>query len=78
MIKFCDLKRAEFRVIMGAEESVRLAPTDDDKPKSAEIMPFQASSDTTLLLNRTEKRKPRLSPNNFLAKALKTGCLTFS
>ncbi|MBQ7106483.1 MAG: hypothetical protein IJN93_03080, partial [Clostridia bacterium] len=39
-LKFCDLKRAEFRVIFGAEESVRLTPTGDDKPKSAERMPF--------------------------------------
>jgi hypothetical protein len=27
-------------VIFGAEESVRLMPTGDDKPKSAERMPF--------------------------------------
>jgi len=27
-------------VIFGAEESVRLTPTGDDKPKSAERMPF--------------------------------------
>jgi len=39
-LKFFDLKRVEFCVIFGAEESVRLTPTDDDKPKSAEIMPF--------------------------------------
>ena len=38
--KFFDLKGEEFRVIFGEEESVRLTPTNDDKPKSAEIIPF--------------------------------------
>ena len=39
-LKFCDLKRAAFRVIFGAKETARLAPAGDDKPKSAEIKPF--------------------------------------
>ena len=37
-------------MIFGAEESVRLTPTDDDKPKSTEIMPFRAVSDYSCLL----------------------------
>ena len=54
-IKFCDLKFAEFRVIFGAKEFVRLTPTDDDKPKSAEIMPFQAGLDYSCLLKSVDR-----------------------
>ena len=50
-LKFFDPKRVEFRGIFCAEESVRLTPTDDDKPKSTEIMPFRAGSDYLCLLN---------------------------
>ena len=48
--KFFDLKGVEFRVIFGAKEFVRLTPTNDDKPKSAEIMPLKAGSDYSCLL----------------------------
>ena len=53
-IKFCDLKQAEFCVIFGAKEFVRLSPTNDDKPKSTEIMPFKAGSDYSCLLKLTQ------------------------
>ena len=39
-LKFFDLKWQEFRVIFDAKEFIRLTPMEDDKPKSAEIMPF--------------------------------------
>ena len=40
-------------MIFGAKEFVRLAPTNDDKPKSAEIIPFEAGSDYLCLLRVT-------------------------
>ena len=38
----------EFREDFGAEDAARLTPCKDDKPKYAEIMPFQAGSDYSL------------------------------
>ena len=32
----------------GAEDEARLSPCEDDKPKDAEITPFQAGSDYLL------------------------------
>ena len=40
-------------MIFGAEEAARLTPAGDDKPKSAEIKPFQAGSDFSALLRLT-------------------------
>ena len=54
-LKFFDPKRVEFREVFGAEESVRLTPTDDDKPKITEIMPFRAGSDYSCLLMPQKK-----------------------
>ena len=38
----------DFRVDFYAEDAVRLTPCKDDKPKDAEIMPFQAGSGYSL------------------------------
>ena len=51
--KFCDLKRIEFCADFGAEDAARLAPCKEDKPKYAEIMPFQAGSDYSLSASHT-------------------------
>ena len=37
-------------MIFGAEEFVRLTPTNDNKPKITEIVPFKAVSDYSCLL----------------------------
>ena len=42
-------------MIFGAKEFVRLTPTNDDKPKSAKIMPFGAGSDYSRLLKEVCK-----------------------
>ena len=43
----------KFRENFGAEDDARLTPCEDDKPKVAEISPFQAGSDYLLSVSVT-------------------------
>ena len=46
----------EFRVAFGAEDEARLTPCEDDKPKDAEIAPFQAGSGYSLSAEEHNKK----------------------
>ena len=63
-------------MILGAKEFVRLTPSNDDKSKSTEILPFQAGSDysyllksgvTFIIIDRKKKINKNLSLSRFFS-----------